>query len=54
MVLSVVAVKVFNWLVGKVNEAHRSEGGADVAETIAFVGILDIFGKRLLSVCFLP
>lgn len=45
--LSVVAVKVFNWLVGKINEAHRSGGGADVADTIAFVGILDIFGKSL-------
>ncbi|CAM9904042.1 unnamed protein product, partial [Ectocarpus sp. 13 AM-2016] len=41
--------QVFNWLVGKINEAHRSGGGADMADTIAFVGILDIFGERLDS-----
>lgn len=44
--------QVFNWLVGKVNEAHGPNGGnggsAD-ADTVAFVGILDIFGKMLCS-----
>ncbi|CAN0056588.1 unnamed protein product, partial [Ectocarpus fasciculatus] len=40
--------QVFNWLVGKINEAHRSGGGADVADTIAFVGILDIFGFEIM------
>lgn len=42
-------MKVFNWLVGKINEAHTSGSGAAVAETVAFVGILDIFGR---SGCF--
>lgn len=41
-----VTIKVFNWLVGKVNEAHTTGGGASVSETVAFVGILDIFGER--------
>ncbi|CAN0297892.1 unnamed protein product, partial [Hapterophycus canaliculatus] len=36
--------QVFNWLVGKINEAHTSGAGAAVTETVAFVGILDIFG----------
>ncbi|CAB1121207.1 unnamed protein product [Ectocarpus sp. CCAP 1310/34] len=40
--------QVFNWLVGKINEAHRSGGGADMADTIAFVGILDIFGFEIM------
>lgn len=46
--------QVFNWLVGKINEAHTSapggNGEAVVAETVAFVGILDIFGKSGRSI----
>lgn len=45
--------KVFNWLVGKINEAHTSGAGAAVAETVAFVGILDIFGNSVFTFFFL-
>lgn len=38
---------MFNWLVGKINETHGAGGAAgsnDTPKTVAFVGILDIFG----------
>ncbi|CAM9745824.1 unnamed protein product [Ascophyllum nodosum] len=37
--------QIFTWLVGKVNEAHGAGHGA---ETVAFVGILDIFGFEIM------
>lgn len=42
------AIQVFNWLVGKVNEAHGAGGGGGDGggATVAFVGILDIFGEH--------
>lgn len=47
-------LQIFSWLVGKINEAHASapgsNGAAAAAETVAFVGILDIFGKLKVKV----
>eukprot|EP00904_Undaria_pinnatifida_P004940 jgi/Undpi1/1576/HiC_scaffold_11.g04966.m1 len=40
--------QVFNWLVGKINEAHGAGAGSTVASTVAFVGILDIFGFEIM------
>ena len=33
---------------GKINEAHGAGAGSTVASTVAFVGILDIFGETRL------
>ena len=65
-IVVLAATKVFNWLVGKINEAHTSlpaEAGtgeaaaaSTAAETVAFVGILDIFGRFVvhLNSLFMP